>query len=136
VHDVWWCGAAAADGVRSVHLLLFLIRRPTQMLDHVLTLHVLHLVATIFYTRAFPCPTYFALAAVHAAAVVLVAERRAVQREMHDGFEPLQLDDEEEASGAAAPSASRRTEEVFKLEDDDDDAGRTKEEIEMRPLQP
>lgn len=109
------------------------------MLDHVVTLHVLHLLATVLYTRAFPTLAYFALAAVHAAAVVLVAERRAVRREMHDGFEPLQLDEEEEegpAAGTQSSSAPRRTEDVFKLQDDDDDVGRSKEEIEMRPLQP
>lgn len=70
----------------SVHLLLFLVRKPTAMLDHVLTFHLLHLIVTTVWVRSLPSWWYYPLAALHAAGCVISSEALAVKREMRDGF--------------------------------------------------
>jgi protein SYS1 len=79
-----WALAGAVD----VFLLSILIRRPTHILDHTITLHVIHLFLTWFYTRSFPTSLfYWMVMAGHIGATVVWAEALSIRREMKSGFQ-------------------------------------------------
>ncbi|CEH13452.1 PROTEIN T03F1.12 [Ceraceosorus bombacis] len=109
-------------GVLDMHLLLFLIRKPTAMLDHVLTFHLLHLIITTLWVRSVPSWWYYALAALHAAGCVVSSEAFAVKREMRDGFNtPV---DTSQVGATSSSRASRQPSFVVD-EDDTDDTSQT-----------
>ncbi|PWN36071.1 uncharacterized protein FA14DRAFT_114651, partial [Meira miltonrushii] len=80
--------AWALTGAVDVFLLSILIRRPTHILDHTITLHVIHLALTWTYTRAFPTSLfYWMVMAGHIGASVVWAEALSIRREMKSGFQ-------------------------------------------------
>jgi hypothetical protein len=82
------CLAWAMSGVVDVILLATLIRRPTHILDHTITLHVLHLLLTWLYTHKFPSSLFYWLVmAAHAGAIVVWAEALSIKREMRVGWQ-------------------------------------------------
>ena len=67
----------------DILLLVYLVRRPTHMLDHALTLHTLHLVATTCYSHSLPKGLRWWLTMlVHAAVMVVWSEQLAIKREL------------------------------------------------------
>lgn len=70
-------------GIADVYLLALLVRRPTHILDHTLTLHFWHAVLTTAYTRHLPRSLfYWMVMCVHAGGCVVWAEALAIGREM------------------------------------------------------
>lgn len=64
-----------------------LVRRPTHILDHTLTLQAIHLGLTWFYTRNFPSSLFYWLVmAAHTGASVVWAEALSIRRELRLGF--------------------------------------------------
>lgn len=79
-----WALAGAVD----VFLLSILIRRPTHILDHTITLHAIHLFLVWIYTRSFPTSLfYWMVMAGHIGATVVWAEALSIRREMKSGFQ-------------------------------------------------
>lgn len=70
-------------GIADVYLLALLVRRPTHILDHTLTLHFWHAVLTTLYTRQLPRSLfYWMVMCAHAGGCVVWAEALAIGREM------------------------------------------------------
>lgn len=70
----------------DIILLVFLVRRPTHMLDHALTFHLLNLLITTFYVGSVPTSLLWWLTMlVHAAVVIVWSEQLAIKREMGRG---------------------------------------------------
>lgn len=68
---------------RSVFLLTTVVRRPKHILDHVVTLHLVHLLLTSWYSSSIPTSLFWWGAMLaHATGAVLLAERYAIRREM------------------------------------------------------
>ena len=75
--------AWAIAGAIDVFLLSILIRRPTHILDHTITLHVIHLFLTWLYTRNFPTSLfYWMVMAGHIGATVVWAEALSIRSRM------------------------------------------------------
>ncbi|KAH8924376.1 hypothetical protein BT69DRAFT_1318957 [Atractiella rhizophila] len=67
--------------------LLYLVRRPTHILDHSLTLLFIHLLITTYYSSSFPTsPWFWTIIASSAIIQIVWAEKLCVEREMRDGF--------------------------------------------------
>lgn len=67
----------------DILLLVYLVRRPTHMLDHALTLHLINLVVSSYYTRHLPTAfRWWLTMLVHAALLVVWSEQLAIKREM------------------------------------------------------
>lgn len=76
-----------------------LIRRPTHILDHSVTLQTIHLALTWFYTRNFPKSLFYWLVmAAHTGGCVVWAEALSIRRELRVGFSSG-FDEEEGAVG-------------------------------------
>ena len=128
---------------------MLLIRRPTHILDHTLTLHLFHLLLTSLYTRNIPTNLFYWLVMLaHTGACVVWAEALSIKREMRTGWVPGWQDSEAEqglgesgendeersqllaSNGAPSMSqaASRPTTHVLfednEEDDDDDELGR------------
>ncbi|CAO1621621.1 unnamed protein product [Parajaminaea phylloscopi] len=74
-----WAVACAAD----VFLLTTVVRRPKHILDHVVTLHLVHLLLTSWYSSSIPTSLFWWMTMIaHAAACVLWAEKVAIRTEM------------------------------------------------------
>lgn len=68
----------------SVFLLTTVVRRPKHILDHVATLHLVHLLLTSWYSSSIPTSLFWWMVMVaHGAACIVWAEREAVKREMN-----------------------------------------------------
>lgn len=71
----------------DVHVLYYLVRKPTHMLDFVCTMHILHFVVTAYYASALPVSLFWWIVMfVHGSICVVLSERFAIQREMRVGF--------------------------------------------------
>lgn len=71
----------------SVLFLYHLIRRPTYILDHALTLTFVHLLLTTYYTAAFPSSLFWWLVVgVSSIGTVVWAEQLCVTREMQESL--------------------------------------------------
>ncbi|KAL7414697.1 hypothetical protein BDY24DRAFT_384243 [Mrakia frigida] len=80
---VGWGGACLVDVLYLYHL----IRRPTHILDHTLTLFGIHLLLTTYFSSSFPTSLFFWLVlGTGALGVVVCAEQVCVGREMREGF--------------------------------------------------
>lgn len=67
----------------SVFLLTTVVRRPKHILDHVVTLHLVHLLLTSWYSSSIPTSLFWwGCMLAHATGAVLLAERVAIRREM------------------------------------------------------
>lgn len=89
----------------SVFLLSTLIRRPTHILDHTLTLHFFHLLLTTLYTRYIPTSLFYWLVMLaHAGACVVWAEALSIRRELQTSWMP----DWEGAEGGEGHSDEER----------------------------
>ncbi|KAJ1596329.1 hypothetical protein NDA14_004534 [Ustilago hordei] len=76
---VTWLLTAPLD----ILLLVYLVRRPTHMLDHALTLHFLNLLITSLYVGRVPSSLVWWLTMlVHAAVTIVWSEQLAIKREM------------------------------------------------------
>lgn len=74
-----WAVACAMD----VFLLTTVVRRPKHILDHVVTLHLVHLLLTSWYSSSIPTSLFWWLVMLaHATACVVWAERVAIRTEM------------------------------------------------------
>ena len=85
----------------SIFYVYHLIRKPTHVLDFVLTLLLNHLILTTYYSASLPTSLFFWLVMAGGAAVtVIFAEQFCVRREMQEGLgyaaeDPQRLDAEE-----------------------------------------
>lgn len=78
---------ALSSSYSSVFLLSVLIRRPTHILDHTLTLHLVHFLLTSLYTRVIPSNLFYWLVMLaHAGACIVWAEALSIRRELHTGW--------------------------------------------------
>ncbi|EPQ27110.1 uncharacterized protein PFL1_05392 [Pseudozyma flocculosa PF-1] len=81
-----WCIVAAwiVSAFFDMITLVFLVRRPTHILDHALTLHLLHVVITSYYSSSLPTSLFWwTLMALHAGITIVWAEQLAINREMN-----------------------------------------------------
>ncbi|KAN0063741.1 hypothetical protein ACQY0O_003791 [Thecaphora frezii] len=81
-----WCIAAAWLGscAFDIILLVFLVRRPTHILDHALTLHFNHFVITSYYSASLPTSFFWwCTMTVHAGITIVWAEQLAIKRELN-----------------------------------------------------
>lgn len=113
----------------DIFLLVYLVRRPTHMLDHALTFHLVNLVICTYYSGALPRGLKWWLTMlVHAGVMVVWSEQLAIKREMGRGVGYSLVgggeDEELAAGGKGGPRAV-----VF-----DSEHEAKAERIEMRPL--
>ncbi|KAI0091442.1 integral membrane protein S linking to the trans Golgi network-domain-containing protein [Irpex rosettiformis] len=88
-----WIAVSGAD----ICYLYLLIRRPRLILDFTLTLLFNHLVLTTYYSSAIPTSLLFwAVMAVSAVLMVVVAEQLCVKREMQEGLQVVSAADGDE----------------------------------------
>jgi hypothetical protein len=65
-------------------LLVYLVRRPTHILDHTATFHLVNLIVTSLYTKQVPTSiTWWGIMLTHAAATVVLTEQAAIKRELN-----------------------------------------------------
>ncbi|GAK67277.1 uncharacterized protein PAN0_017d5504 [Moesziomyces antarcticus] len=75
-----WIASIPLDTI----LLVYLVRRPTHILDHTATFHLVNLVITSLYTESIPTSlTWYAVMLAHAAATVVLTEHAAIKRELN-----------------------------------------------------
>ncbi|PWN52245.1 hypothetical protein IE53DRAFT_385328 [Violaceomyces palustris] len=99
--------AWSISGFVDVMILVFLVRRPTHMLDHTLTLHFVHLVITSYYASSLPTSLFWwILMLLHAGGCIVWAEQLAVKREMSTGFGHSLVGDGRGGLEAGQPSKS------------------------------
>lgn len=127
----------------DIVLLVYLVRRPTHILDHALTFHLLHLLLSAYYTGAIPRGLKWWLTMlIHAAVLVVWSEQLAIKRELGRSV-GYNLVGNHDAEGSADVEAARLTGKGRKAREgmarkesvvfDADEA--TQERIELRPLQ-
>lgn len=113
----------AAPPCFSVLYLYHLIRRPTHILDHTLTLFGTHILLTTYYAASFPTSLFFWLVVGSGTiGVVIWAEQVCVQREMTEGFGDWGGSEER-----VREEGGRETAEGERLMDADGTAGETME---------
>ncbi|TKY87977.1 hypothetical protein EX895_003073 [Sporisorium graminicola] len=115
----------------DIFLLVYLVRRPTHMLDHALTFHLVNLVICSYYSGAIPTGLKWWLTMlIHAGVMVVWSEQLAIKREMGRGVGYSLVGgagDEESAEAMAGKGGARSV--VF-----DSEHEARAERIEMRPL--
>ncbi|KAL5513431.1 hypothetical protein ACEPAH_3830 [Sanghuangporus vaninii] len=102
-----WMVAAGAD----VFFIYHLVRRPRLVLDFTLTLLLIHLVLTTYYSGALPSsPFVWLIMAAGAVVTVVSAEQLCVRREMREGLETASVptDVEEIELGTRRPQQGLR----------------------------
>ena len=95
----------------SVYFLYTLVRRPRLILDFTLTLVLIHLVLTTYYSGALPSSLFvWCVLAVGAVGTVIGAEQLCVRREMREGLQtvPVPTDIEEIEMGTRRPQQGLR----------------------------
>ncbi|SJX65756.1 uncharacterized protein SRS1_16315 [Sporisorium reilianum f. sp. reilianum] len=115
----------------DIFLLVYLVRRPTHMLDHALTFHLVNLVICTYYSGAIPRGLKWWLTMlIHAGVMVMWSEQLAIKREMGRGVGYSLVgggEDEESAAATSGKGAARKV--VF-----DSEQEARAERIELRPL--
>lgn len=95
----------------SVFYLYTLVRRPRLVLDFTMTLLMIHVVLTTYYSGALPSSLFvWAVMAAGAAGTVITAEQLCVRREMQEGLQtiPVPTDVEEIEMGTRRPQQGLR----------------------------
>lgn len=68
----------------DILLLVYLVRRPTHMLDHTLTFHLYNLLVVSYYSASLPTSlSWWITMLIHAAVTIVWSEQLAIQREMN-----------------------------------------------------
>ncbi|SPO29225.1 uncharacterized protein UTRI_06174 [Ustilago trichophora] len=117
----------------DILLLVYLVRRPTHMLDHALTFHLFNLVLTTWYTGELPKGLKWWLTMMlHAGIMVVWSEQLAIKRELGRsvGYSLVGNggDDVETMAAARQGGKKGKRDVVF------DAAAEEEERIELRPL--
>lgn len=121
-----WAVACAVD----VFLLTTVVRRPKHILDHVVTLHLMHLLFTSWYSSSIPTSLFWWLVMLaHATACVLWAERVAIRTEMSQsvghglvGSTAPEVEVDEEQHGQSRQASSAQVAQPHVLFDQNDGA--------------
>ncbi|PWZ03499.1 hypothetical protein BCV70DRAFT_18395 [Testicularia cyperi] len=96
----------------DIFLLVYLVRRPTHMLDHTLSFHLFNFLFTSFYAASPPISLawYFTML-IHAAAAIVWSEQLAIKREMNRdvGYNLVGPGAPKHASNALIPPTTPRS---------------------------
>lgn len=95
----------------SVFFIYHLVRRPRFVLDFTLTLLLIHIVLTTYYSGALPSSAFvWLIMAAGSAVTVISAEQLCVRREMREGLQtaPVPTDVEEIEMGTRRPQQGLR----------------------------
>lgn len=127
---ITWLLTAPLD----ILLLVFLVRRPTHMLDHALTFHFLNLVICSYYSGGVPTSlTWWLTMLVHAAVVIVWSEQLAIKREMGRGVGYSLVGSGDVEVAERGGGRKQRGEEVV-FDSEQEGLIRGGERIEMKPL--